>query len=232
MKNKSHLLFFSIILVLSSCTIHKRVHQRGYHIAWSATHKTKRQPVETPETSEKTKEHFSPIEIYQPDEILYSSSSSNELVLENKEKINSTNRQDTIVPTQTNSNEEYFDRKTANTPSTIQTSNLPGKEQANLALAFGIIAITSPVWILLLSLTLAAASSMILETLAFFFVIGIIALLIFTVATFVLSIGFLKKHGNDPAYAMYRNRAITGLILASIYPGIVLISIILAMAMV
>ena len=63
-------------------------------------------------------------------------------VLENKEKIKSTNRQDTIVPTQTNSNEEYFDRKTANTPSTIQTSDLPGKEQANLALAFGIIAIT------------------------------------------------------------------------------------------
>jgi hypothetical protein len=48
----------------------------------------------------------------------------------------------------------------------------------------------------------------------------------------IFAIRFLKLHAKDPNYTKYRKRAITALILAGIYPALLLLNIILALAVI
>lgn len=220
-----------LVSIFESCTLHKRVHQRGYHIAWTAFKKSKNSTNQSKETEEKSREKTNFLEIYQADDLALSTSISDELIYENQEEVTVVHRQDTVVPSKPETNEEYFDRRTNQQQETNYTGDLPGKEQANLALAFGIVAITAPIWTFVLIAVLAAGSSFALEAVAMAMVVGILLAVLMIVAALAMGISFLKKYGKDSAYMKYKQRAVTGIVLASIIPGIIFLSIILAIAM-
>jgi hypothetical protein len=46
------------------------------------------------------------------------------------------------------------------------------------------------------------------------------------------AVRFLRMHAKDPSYTMYRRRAITALILAGIYPALIVLNILLGLAMI
>lgn len=215
----------------TSCTIHKRVHQRGYHIAWSAFKNSKNKTEHSKETANNSTENPSIIEGYQADEKVLYSSTSDEIILENVENATVVNGQDTVVPGKSGSNDEYFDRKANEANVSNYSRELPGKEQANLSLGFGIVAITSPLWTLVLIMLLGAASSFALEAVATAMVIGILVASLMIILALAMGISFIKKHGKDPAYAQYKQRAVTGIVLASIIPGIVFALIFLVAAL-
>jgi hypothetical protein len=62
--------------------------------------------------------------------------------------------------------------------------------------------------------------------------IGISLFLAMEILAITFAVRFLKLHAKDPNYYKYRSRAITGLILAGIYPALMLLNIILGLVMI
>lgn len=231
---KQIIVLISLVFLVSlfeSCTIEKRIHQRGYHIAWNKSTPVK---ILKAQPDKIAQESAIPIEIApeEPAEIneVYASNSE-EIIINNSINAKEISRQDTVVPGKSGGNEEYFDRKAEErTPNNYQVV-LPGSETANLSLGFGIAAITSPIWVLILVAVLGAASAFSLEAVVMALVIGFFITTLMTILALVTGIHFIRKYGNDPAYTKFKQRAVTGIVLASIVPGLILISMILAFAM-
>jgi len=105
-------------------------------------------------------------------------------------------------------------------------------------LGLGIASISAPVWGVLLFFLLAAligAASTnvgIWTAIGAGFLVGGALFLAVEILAITFAIRFLRLHGKDPNYYKYRSRAITGLILAGIYPALMLLNIILGLAMI
>jgi hypothetical protein len=143
--------------------------------------------------------------------------------------------QDTVIPDQPKTQEEYFSNNYTNP---LPTNELQDTKLANWALGLGIGAVTSPLWVSLLFLlifTLAGAAwsgggAWAALGLAILLGVGIFITLEILAITF--AIRFLRLHAKDPNYRKYRSRAITGLILAGIYPALILLNIIIGLALI
>ncbi len=220
-------------LSFSSCRFEKRVHQDGYHITWRHKHA---KPQEHQMNEIYADEHYTseiPNQETEPNihsvETISASTSEPLTVLIKKKSIIRTNR-DTVIPEQKSQQEEYFSNKYE-----LPTNELQDTKLANWALGLGIAAASAPLWITLLFLLIFAAAgaawssvtSWTALALAFIFGIGIFLTLEILAITF--AVRFLRMHAKDPNYRLYRSRAITGLILAGIYPAIILINIILGL---
>ncbi len=238
-------LFFALAAIalfsisFSSCTVEKRVHQDGYHISWKHRHAASSETFSNKESQEESNGEtlafsstFDNQEIAnQPNvysvESISASTTESFPVLPKKNKIIRTHR-DTIIPEQKSQQEEYFSNKYE-----LPTNELHDTKLANWALGLGIGAVSAPLWVTLLFLlifTLAGAAwssvtSWTALALAFIFGIGIFLTLEILAITF--AVRFLRMHAKDPNYRLYRSRAITGLILAGIYPALILINLVL-----
>jgi len=232
---KKHIIvLISLVFLVSlfeSCTVEKRIHQRGYHIAWNKSIRGKHVPVRTEELAQESKvsNEITPTEPTDIKEVF--ASNSDELILDHSINAKEISRQDTVVPGKSGGNEEYFNRNANERTPNTYSGELPGREEANLSLGFGIAAITSPIWVLILVALLGAASAFSLEAVVMAMVVGFLVFIVMTIAAVVMGAHFLKRYGKDPAYAKYKQRAVTGIVLASIIPGLILMSLILAIAM-
>ena len=103
-------------------------------------------------------------------------------------------------------------------------------------MGLGIGAVSAPVWGLVLFFILAAllsassSSYSIWAAFGFAFLLGGALFITMEILAIIFAIRFLKLHAKDPNYTKYRKRAITALILAGIYPALLLLNIILALA--
>ena len=218
----------------SSCSVEKRIHQDGYHITWKHRHSAPADNaseialheevviLETPAlTPEKPNVHS---------EESISASNSENIVIQPQRAIILLAKKDTVIPDQPKTQEEYFSN-TYTTPA--RPDELQDIKLANWALGLGIGSLSSPVLGLLIAFILAILFSIDGLTalgLAFLLVAGIFIVL--EVLTITFATRFLKLHAKDPNYFKYRKRAITGLILAGIYPAIILLNIIIGLAMI
>ena len=243
-------LFFGIAAIalfsisFSSCTIEKRIHQDGYHISWKHKHAEPSETFSNKESKEESQtetvalsttiahqETAKQPNVYSVENI---SASTNESlpILSKKKNVIQLNR-DTVIPQQKSQQEEYFSN-TYNAP--VAPNELQDTKLANWALGLGIAAVSTPMWGILLFLLIfaivgASWSSVTAWTaigLAFLLGGGIFITLEILAITF--AVRFLRMHAKDPNYARYRSRAITGLILAGIYPAFILISMLMSLA--
>jgi hypothetical protein len=222
----------------SSCTIQKRVHQEGYHISWKHRHT---QPAEIAPTEHETVLEDSSPEtkpnVHSVETISASSSLEQEVITPSRKSILSIKSDhvtsDTIVPAQEPQQEEYFSN-TYTPPA--RPDELQDIKLANWALGLGIGAVSAPVWGLVLFFLLgfffgAAGSSVSIYTIVGIgFLIGISLFLALEILAITFAIRFLKLHAKDPNYTKYRKRAITGLILAGIYPALLLLNFLISLA--
>jgi len=239
-------LFLSIIVIailsatFTSCSVEKRVHQDGYHISWK--HR-RSDAIEQSQLSKNITPEEKPIETipdqYTPNvhsEVVLSANSAEEpeLILPLKKLIRAKLIADTIVPTEQKQQEEYY-RNSYSEP--IHNKKTTDVKLANWALGLGIAAFTSPVWISLLFLLIFALIGASWSSISIWTVIGLAILIgggIFItleVLAITFAIRYLRKFGKNPYYRKYRSRAITGLILAGIYPAILLLNIIIGLAL-
>jgi hypothetical protein len=226
----------------SSCTVEKRVHQDGYHISWKHRHVSPSE-IQSEQTVHTSVEPASSLPIDKPNvhsvETLSASSAvEQELVLTPKKPANisyaASTSSDTIVPSQSTQHEEYFSN---NYTPPSQANNPNDAKLANWSLGLGIAALSAPVWITLLFFLVFALVGATMSTVSVWTALGLAVLLgggIFItleVLAITFAIRFLRAHGKDPNYTKYRKRAITALILAGIYPALMAINIILAIAL-
>lgn len=225
----------------TSCTVEKRVHQDGYHISWKHRRSNdieQSQLQKDIDTEEKT------VEII-PNEsgpnvhsaVTLSANSSTELptfILPSKKTFHAKLKADTIVPTEQKQQEEYYRNSYSEPNYKKKTTDV---KLANWALGLGIGAFTSPVWISLLFLLIFALLGASWSSISIWTVLGLAILIgggIFItleVLAITFAIRYLRTHGKNPYYRKYRSRAITGLILAGIYPAIMLLNIIIGLAL-
>jgi hypothetical protein len=230
-----------IASTFSSCTIEKRIHQDGYHITWKHRHAA---PLETDLSAEnilvveetlQTNYEIPQSNVHSVETISASSNQDNDLILTPKKNILVGSSIDTIVPNPTKQQEEYFSN---NYTAPSRPSELQDIKLANWALGLGIGAISAPVWgLLLLALIVALAGATwssinIWATLGIAFLAGGAIFITLEILAITFAIRFLRMHGKDPNYRKYRSRAITGLILASIYPALMVLNIIIGLAMI
>lgn len=215
----------------SSCTIEKRVHQDGYHISWKHRHSAPSELSKTNEISS-TEEVVvtSTLEVPQPnvhsvETISASSNESTALILPTKKSSFIQSKNDTIVPDQPKQQEEYFSN---NYVSTSQPQDIQDQQLANWALGLGIASVATPIWAAILFLSIGAATGFSWALLGVSILIGSALFIALEITAITFAIRFLRRRGKDPEYRKYRSRAITGLILASIYPALMVINIILA----
>lgn len=224
---------------LSSCTVEKRLHQDGYHISWKHRHVAPADNaseialheevviLETPAlTPEKPNVHS--VESI-------SASNSENIVIQPQRFIILLAKKDTVIPDQPKAQEEYFSN--TYTPPT-RPDELQDIKLANWALGLGIGAVSSPLWVTLLFLLLFALVGATWSGVSAWTALGIAIIvgggifITLEILAITFAIRFLRMHGKDPNYRKYRHRAITGLILAGIYPAIMLLNIIIGLAMI
>jgi hypothetical protein len=242
---KKLLLGISVITIFSvafsSCSIEKRVYQDGYHISWKHRHSDPSEPIQSNEISSKEEVVVtSTPEIYQPnvhsaETISANSNQDNQLILAPKKSPFVTSKNDTIVPDQPKQQEEYFSNNYTNP---LPTNELQDTKLANWALGLGIASISAPVWGVLLFFLLAALIGAASTNVGIWTAIGAGILvggalfIAIEILAITFAIRFLRLHGKDPNYYKYRSRAITGLVLAGIYPALLLLNMILALAVI
>lgn len=242
---KKLFLGISVVTILSatfsSCSIEKRVYQDGYHISWKHRHSAPSEPMQPNEISS-IEEMVVPStpEISQPnvhsvETISANSNQDNQLILAPKKSPFVISKNDTIVPDQAKQHEEYFSNNYTNP---LPTNELQDTKLANWALGLGIASISAPVWgillfALLLALIGAASTNLgIWTAIGASLLVGGGFLVTIEILAITFAIRFLRLHAKDPNYLKYRSRAITGLILAGIYPALLLLNIIIGLAMI
>ena len=242
--NKRQFGIFSLILAtitICSCSVEKRIHQDGYHISWKHRHSAPSELTQTNEISSDEEVVITSIpEVPEPnvhsvETISASSNEDNALILLAKKSPLFKSKSDTIVPDQPKQQEEYFSNNYKNA---LPTNELQDTKLADWALGLGIASISAPVWGLLLFLLLAAlvggasTSAGIWTTIGLAILAGSALFIAVEILAITFAIRFLRLHGKDPNYRKYRSRAITGLILAGIYPALMLLNIILSAALI
>ena len=238
--------FLTLSVLFNSCQIEKRLYQDGYHISWNRSmfskkiatvKKTNQTAIAVEEIAENQKPTPSEAEPNVPSVATISASSneSTELILPTKKSSFILSKNDTIVPDQQKQQEEYFSNNYTNP---LPTNELQDTKLANWALGLGIASISAPVWGVLLFLLIvgilgASWSSIGIWTAFGIAILGGGALFIaMEILAITFAIRFLRLHAKDPNYRKYRSRAITGLILAGIYPALMLLNIIIGLAMI
>ncbi len=231
----------SVIIIassLSSCTVEKRVHQDGYHISWKQKHapasgiRPTRIDQSQAETPPIVHEEITP-NVHSVESI--SASNSENIVIQPQRGLILLAEKDTVIPDQPKTQEEYFSN-TYTPPA--RPDELQDIKLANWALGLGIGAVSAPVWGLVLFFILAAllsassSSFSIWAAFGFAFILGGALFITIEILAIIFAVRFLKQHAKDPNYIKYRKRAITGLILAGIYPAIMLLNIIIGLAMI
>ncbi len=229
----------SVIIIassLSSCTVEKRVHQDGYHISWKQKHapasgiRPTRIDQSQAETPPIVHEEITP-NVHSVESI--SASNSENIVIQPQRGLILLAKKDTVIPDQPKTQEEYFSN-TYTPPA--RPDELQDIKLANWALGLGIGAVSAPVWGLVLFFILAAllsassSSFSIWAAFGFAFILGGALFITIEILAIIFAVRFLKQHAKDPNYVKYRKRAITALILAGIYPALLLLNIILALA--
>ena len=137
---------------------------------------------------------------------------------------------DTITPKEETKQEEYFSNNYTNP---LPTNELQDTKLANWALGLGIGALSAPVLGFVIAIILAILFSIDgLTALGLAILLGAGIFIVLEILAITFAIRFLRMHGKDPNYRKYRSRAITGLILAGIYPAIMLLNIIIGLAMI
>lgn len=236
MKQTLSSLFWLLIIAIyfSSCSVEKRVHQDGYHISWKHRHSAPSELTQANEISStedvvvtSTPEVPQP-NVHSVETISASSNESTELILPTKKSSFILSKNDTIVPDQAKQQEEYFSNNYTNP---LPTNELQDTKLADWALGLGIGSIATPVWATILFLGIGAATGFSWALLGASVLIGVALFLALEILSITFAIRFLRLHGKDPNYRKYRSRAITGLILAGIYPALVVINIILALVL-
>lgn len=235
-------ILFGIISVVilassfSSCTVEKRVHQDGYHISWKQKHapasgiRPTRIDQSQAETPPIVHEEITP-NVHSVESI--SASNSENIVIQPQRGLILLAKKDTVIPDQPKTQEEYFSN-TYTPPA--RPDELQDIKLANWALGLGIGAVSAPVWGLVLFFILAAllsassSSFSIWAAFGFAFILGGALFITIEILAIIFAVRFLKQHAKDPNYVKYRKRAITALILAGIYPALLLLNIILALA--
>lgn len=220
--------------LITSCTVEKRIHQDGYHISWKYRHSA---PSDLSKPNEITAiEEFSPTHletalpnVYSVETITVSSNESTEPILLTKKTSLIQSKSDTIVPDQSRQQEEYFSN---NYVSRDQPIDIQDKQLANWALGLGIGSVATPVWASILFFSIGTATGFSWALLGISLIIGLTLFLALEITAITFAIRFLRRRGKDPEYHKYRSRAITGLILAGIYPALVLLNIIISIALI
>lgn len=237
MKQTLSSLFWLLIIALyfSSCSVEKRVHQDGYHISWKHRHSAPSELIQTNEISSAeevviaSEQEVPQSNVHSVETISASSNESTELILPTKKSSFILSKNDTIVPDQAKQQEEYFSNNYTNP---LPTNELQDTKLADWALGLGIGSIAAPVWATILFLGIGAATGFSWALLGASILIGVALFLALEILSITFAIRFLRLHGKDPNYRKYRSRAITGLILAGIYPALMLLNIIIGLAMI
>jgi len=222
----------------SSCTVEKRVHQEGYHVSWKHKHAAASEIKSTQiEQSQVINDPIFHQEItpYVHSVETISASNSENIVIQPQRRNILLAKKDTVIPDQPITQEEYFSN-TYTPPA--RPDELQDIKLANWALGLGIGAVSAPVWGLLLFFILGfffgamGSSVSIYAIIGIGFLIGIALFLALEILAITFAVRFLKLHAKDPNYHKYRSRAITGLILAGIYPALILLNILIGLAMI
>ena len=230
--------------LLNSCSIEKRLHQDGYHISWShrlfsnknegSYEIAKKKIVDHDIYSTENSIDQNPVNI--PSEPnnhsveTISANTSETLTLSARKKSIVNSPIDTITPKEETKQEEYFSNNYTNP---LPTNELQDIKLANWALGLGIGALSTPVLGFVIAIILAILFSIDgLTALGLAILLGAGIFIVLEILAITFAIRFLRMHGKDPNYRKYRSRAITGLILAGIYPAIMLLNIIIGLAMI
>lgn len=235
--------------LLNSCSIEKRLHQDGYHISWShrlfsnknegSYEIAKKKIIDHDVYSAENSIDQNPVNI--PSEPnnhsveTISANTSETLILSARKKNIVNSPIDTITPKEETKQEEYFSNNYTNP---LPTNELQDTKLANWALGLGIGAVSSPLWVTLLFLLLFALVGATWSGVSAWTALGLAIIvgggifITLEILAITFAIRFLRMHGKDPNYRKYRSRAITGLILAGIYPAIMLLNIIIGLAMI
>ena len=238
--------FLTLSVLFNSCQIEKRLYQDGYHISWNRSLFSKKiaavQKTNQTEIFEaEIEETQNPIpSLAEPNahsvETLSSSSiENNELIIAPKKSHFIKSISDTIIPDQPKQQEEYFNNNYTNP---LPTNELQDTKLANWALGLGIASISAPVWGVLLFLLIVGILGASWSSIGIWTAFGIAILgggvlfIAMEILAITFAIRFLRLHAKDPNYRKYRSRAITGLILAGIYPALMLLNIIIGLAMI
>ena len=230
--------------LLNSCSIEKRLHQDGYHISWShrlfsnknegsyeiAKKKIVDHDVYSAENSIDQNPVNLPSEPNNHSVETISANTSETLILSARKKNIVNSPIDTITPKEETKQEEYFSNNYTNP---LPTNELQDTKLANWALGLGIGALSAPVLGFVIAIILAILFSIDgLTALGLAILLGAGIFIVLEILAITFAIRFLRMHGKDPNYRKYRSRAITGLILAGIYPAIMLLNIIIGLAMI
>ena len=230
--------------LLNSCSIEKRLHQDGYHISWShrlfsnknegsyeiAKKKIVDHDVYSAENSIDQNPVNLPSEPNNHSVETTSANTSETLILSARKKSIVNSPIDTITPKEETKQEEYFSNNYTNP---LPTNELQDTKLANWALGLGIGALSAPVLGFVIAIILAILFSIDgLTALGLAILLGAGIFIVLEILAITFAIRFLRMHGKDPNYRKYRSRAITGLILAGIYPAIMLLNIIIGLAMI
>jgi hypothetical protein len=223
----------SLIIIassFSSCTVEKRVHQDGYNVSWKHKHASaseikstqieQSQVINYPIFHQEITPNVHSVETI-------SASNSENIIIQPKKRTILQAKKDTVIPDQPKTQEEYFSN-TYTPPA--RPDELQDIKLANWALGLGIAALSSPLWISLLALVVGASTASFYTALALLVLLGLGIFITLEVLAITFAIRFLRMHAKDPNYTKYRKRAITALILAGIYPALLLLNIILALA--
>lgn len=243
MKQTLPTLFCLLIVAtyFSSCSVEKRVHQDGYHISRKHRHSAAEEFTQTNEISSMMEVVVpSALEISQPNDHLVEpisahSNHDNVIILLAKKNPLFKSQNDTIVPDKPKQQEEYFSNNYTNP---LPTNELQDTKLANWALGLGIASLSTPVWGLLLFLALIGIFGAVSTNIGIWTAFGIAILaggalfVAMEILAITFAVRFLRLHAKDPNYRKYRSRAITGLILAGIYPALILLNIIVGLAMI
>ena len=228
--------------LLNSCSIEKRLHQDGYHISWSHRLFSNKNEGSYEIAKKKIVDH----DIYSTENSIdqnpvnlppepnnhsvetISANTSETLILSARKKSIVNSPIDTITPKEETKQEEYFSNNYTNP---LPTNELQDIKLANWALGLGIGALSTPVLGFVIAIILAILFSIDgLTALGLAIFLGAGIFIVLEVLTITFATRFLKLHAKDPNYVKYRKRAITALILAGIYPALLLLNIILALA--
>ena len=236
----------TLSVLFNSCQMEKRLYQDGYHISWNRsifskkiadvqkTNQTKIVEAEIEETQNPVPSLAEPND-HSVETLSSSSIENNHLIITPKQSHLIKSISDTIIPDQSKQQEEYFSNNYTNP---LPTNELQDTKLANWALGLGIGAVSSPLWVTLLFLLLFALVGATWSGVSVWTALGLAIIagggifITLEVLAITFAIRFLRMHGKDPNYRKYRSRAITGLILAGIYPAIMLLNIIIGLAMI
>lgn len=222
----------------TSCTVEKRVHQDGYHISWKHNHAAPKEVKSTNiDYAQAPPFQTLPAEIETnvPTIESLSASNSEEIVILPQKRTIVPAKKDTVIPDQPKSQEEYFSNNYTNA---LPTNELQDTKLANWALGLGIGAVSAPIWgtlLVFLALALVGATwsgVSVWTTIGFAFLLGGALFLAMEILAITFAVRFLRMHAKDPSYTIYRRRAITALILAGIYPALIVLNILIGLAMI